>query len=503
VSQATLTKANVSDNGIRMIVWCLLYAVPLAVALLPLFDEDIWWHLRAGQWLLENRTIPQTDPFSSYGLETARPWIAYSWLFETIVAFFHQAFGNPGIVLFRGLMTLAIVAALHRFVARREPHFARAAGLTGLAVLAMLPLLTERPWLFSILFAILTLEVILDVRAGQLAKWHWLLPIVYVVWANLHIQFVYGLFLLGLACLAPVLERVRHGELPSDHADRAGSPGWGRLVLLTALCTAATLVTPFHIRLYQVVLEYATQRAPHIHVYEMQALEFRKFWDWAVLALAAWAVYALAGKPRVSLFEVLLVVAASWFAFKARRDAWFMALAALAVAVPGAVPGAHSMTGQREFLPSRWQLLGLAAGVASLAAYLWVTRINEPTLHEGLRHHYPVEAVTAIRERGLNGRLYNSYNWGGFLMCNLPELPVCIDGRANLHGDDRLDQSMTTFLGQPGWDQNPDLWAARVILAETKSPLVSLLRLDGRFEKVHEDATATVFVARTKRVATR
>ena len=142
MNPASPVKTSVGDNGIRLIVWCLLYMVPLGIALLPLFDEDIWWHLRAGQWLLDNRAIPRTDPFSSYGLETAKPWIAYSWLFEVIVALFHQAFGNAGIVLFRGLMTLAIVLAIHRFVAKREPHFGRAAGLTGLAVLAILPLLT-------------------------------------------------------------------------------------------------------------------------------------------------------------------------------------------------------------------------------------------------------------------------------------------------------------------------------------------------------------------------
>jgi hypothetical protein len=499
VNQTTPIKTSVGDNTIRLIVWCLLYGLPLGVALLPIFDEDIWWHLRAGQWLLDNRTIPQTDPFSSYGLETGKPWIAYSWLFEVIVALFHQAFGNAGIALFRGLMTLAVVAALHQFVAKREPQFARAAGLTGMAVLAMLPLLTERPWLFSILFAILTVDVILDFRCGGSAKFHWLLPIVYMVWANLHIQFVYGLFVLGLACLAPVLERARGGEPDSAHADRAGTPDWRRLVLLTALCTLATLITPFHIRLYQVVLDYATQRAPLVHIYEMQALEFRKFWDWAVLALAGWAVYALARKPRISVFEVLLVVAAAWFAFRARRDAWFMALAALAVAIP-ASPAEVST---RSFLPGRRQFFGLTACLGLLVAHLWMTRVDEPVLHEGLRRHYPVEAVAAIRERGLTGRLYNSYDWGGFLMYHLPELPVCIDGRANLHGDDRVDQSMTTFLGQPGWDQNPDLLAAGVILAETKSPLVSLLRVDSRFEKVHEDETATVFVPRTKQVATR
>lgn len=480
---------SVGEKGVRLAVWALLYLLPLGVALLPLFDEDIWWHLRVGGWVLDHGTVPETDPFSQLGIETGKPWIAYSWLFEVVVTCFYRALGPAGIILFRALLTLAVVAALHRVLARREPRFLVAAGLIAAGVLALLPLLTERPWLFTILFSTLTLDVILDLRAGKRNRLLWLLPLLYVIWANLHIQFIYGLFLLGLACAAPVADRLLRREPDGDHAGRAGSRAWWRLVGLTAVCLAATLANPYHVRVYQVVVEYATQRAPLTHVAEMQALGFRTFWDWCALALVCAGAFALGKRARVSAFDVLLLVAAAWFAFRARRDVWFVVLAAFAV-----VPTREAGILMRNFMPSRRQGLALAGIVGLAAVYLWSTRITPDYMEAGTAHGYPVEAVALVKERGYPGPLFNSYTWGGYLIWQLPELPVSIDGRANLYGDARLDQAMVTWFGQPGWDDNPDLLQARVVIYEAKAPLVSLLRRDQRFELVYEDPTAVVFI---------
>src|SRR5262249_17637666 len=203
-----------------------------------------WWHRRTGQLFFEHGTVPTTDPFSQYGLETGRPLVAYSWGFDVLVYGLHRALGAEGIFLGRAALTLAVLLALHRLLAKREPRFLVAAAVMGLAVLALLLLLTERPWLFTILFATLTLDVVLDLREGRPARGAWLLPVLFALWANLHIQFVHGLFLLGLACAAPLIDRVLGRDTAAGDAARAGSPGWWRLVALTAACAAATVLTP-------------------------------------------------------------------------------------------------------------------------------------------------------------------------------------------------------------------------------------------------------------------
>src|SRR5713101_2922300 len=86
--------ARHEETGRRMVLLILLYLFPVLVTTQQVVDPDIWWHLRTGQWIVEHRTVPITDPFSSYGM--GKPWIAYSWLFEILIYGLYQAFGLVG-----------------------------------------------------------------------------------------------------------------------------------------------------------------------------------------------------------------------------------------------------------------------------------------------------------------------------------------------------------------------------------------------------------------------
>jgi hypothetical protein len=482
-----------------VLVWSALYALPAAVALLPLVDYDMWWHLRTGQWIVTSASVPTSDPFSQYGLETGKPWFAYSWLFEVLAYGVCSLLGYEGIFLVRAVLALAIVAAVHRLVAKREPRLVVAAPLTGLAVLALLPLLNDRPWLFTVLFATLTLDVILDLRASRPARRVWLLPLLFVLWANLHIQFVYGLFLLGLACTAPGCDALLRRTSRGDGADRVGTSRWWTLVAVTAGCTAATLLTPYHVHAYQVVLEYATHRVPTQEIAEFQALRFRDPWDWSVLALGAGAAFALGRRKHVSAFDALLLIVAAWLAFRGRRDIWILVLASVAVittAPPFAVPRLSQPCHPSPFWPTPRQALAVAGLVLPLLIAYAAWASSGDHVASTMEHQYPVEATAFVREQGYRGPLYNHFNWGGYLIWNLPDLPVSMDGRTNLHGDDRIARAMATWRGEPGWEHDPELAAAGVIIADVHAPLTSLLRRDGRFRVVHEDPVAVVFAAR-------
>ena len=162
---AATATPNCSEQPMRRtLILIALYAIPAVVVMRSITDNDIWMNIRAGQWIVAHGAVPGTDPFSTYG--QGRPWVAYSWLFEVLVHGLHEWLGLAGIVVYRALMSYAILASLHRFVARREPRFVVATSLVGIAFFAMLPLLNERTWLFTILFSTLTLDVILDLRRG-------------------------------------------------------------------------------------------------------------------------------------------------------------------------------------------------------------------------------------------------------------------------------------------------------------------------------------------------
>jgi hypothetical protein len=481
------------DRGqvvLRLLMLVAILAIPVVVGLQAGADYDAWWHLRVGEWVVNHGDVPANDPFSSYGQE--RTWVAYSWLFEVVLYVLYCWIGLWGMLLYQAVMAILIVLSLHRFISRRERHFVTSMGIIGVVALAMAMIFQHRPWMCTILFTIWTLDVVIAWREGTSTWRAWLLPVVFVLWANIHIQFVYGLFVLALGCAAPLFDRRLGWQ--AETAMPANSARWWKFVTLSVLCFAATFINPYQAQLYGVIVEYATYQAPFRLVNELRALEFRHIGDWAMLALAGGAVFALGRRRHLSSFDILLLTASAFFAFRARRELWFLSIVSayvLATTRRGNIADADRM----EMSPSRWCWVG-AAVLLTILVTCGLRGLSTSKLEAAVAERFPVSAARHIRESGYEGPLYNDFNWGGYLIWALPELPVAMDGRTNLHGDDRLVQWCRIWAGAPEWRDDPDLARANVILADSASPLTSLLMGDHRFVEVYRDDIATVFIAR-------
>ena len=476
-----------------LIMLVLVYAALGVIVMRPVTDPDLWWHLRTGAWILEHRAVPSTDPFSSYGY--GKPWVAYSWLFEIGLSRLYDAFGLFGPLLYVTLLGLAITVALQRFMMHFEGRFTRSAALTALGLGAMGSIIMPRSYLFSILFFIITLHVLVAVRETHRARPLLVLPPLFAVWANLHVLFIYGLVALGLA----VFESLVHRVLPGKTADAPTQSTLFRPLLLTALgCAAATLITPYHLQLHASIFGLARQAGVYDWVIEVTAMDFRQPGHWLVLGLTLGAAFLLGRQRKLPLFESLLLLVGIVLAFRARRDMWVVVVAALAI-VARCSPG---RTQQEGLLSWRWicaAVVGIALAFGGLAVY---RDVSPRGVEAAVAREYPVAAARIVEERGYGGPLFNPYDWGGYLIWRLPGLRVAMDGRSNIHGDDRIGRSIATWFGARSWASDPELAAANLVIAPINVALTSLLRLDPRFELVYEDAVAAVFVARRASSAT-
>jgi hypothetical protein len=443
-------------------------------------DPDIWLHLLTGKLIAANRAVPYIDTFSAHA--AGRPWIAYSWLFDVLV---HAVYSVSG---YRGLLALTTCVAtattgLTALFLSRFMNLRRALILAFLEYLVLVPLKSPRPWLFTILF--FTIELFLLWIARERGRPAWLLPIVplFVLWANLHIQFVYGLGLIGLFALdasVPASIRAKISAEPSPAL--RGRWFW---VLLTASCMS-TLLNPYGWKLYTMVVEYATQAAPLAYIEEFQAMPFRSIWNWLAILLIGSAVFVL-GRSK-SLVLISSLAAGCFFGFRSQRDIWFpVAVSLLALA-------SEMRKGSPEFARSRC-IYAIAIPLSLLISVSTLTvgdEFSEQALSKGIAEHFPVQASTFIESQHLQSPFFNSYHWGDYLIFRFPKITVSIDGRTDL-SNDYLPRAVNTLTGKGNWSLDPDLKKARTIILERDGALASILRVDSRYRLIYEDNTASVF----------
>jgi hypothetical protein len=485
----TASLENSEKSLRRLVILVLLYCIPASQAMVPFIDPDIWWHFRTGQWIFSHGQVPVTDPFSTYGM--GKPWVAYSWLFEILVYALFTKLGLMGILVFTVSMSFLIALVLHGALRQARLPFIVEVFPMAAALGAMSSLLSPRPWLFSILFFTVELFILFHVRRTDKIAPLVALPLLFVLWANLHIQFIYGLAVLGLFLMEVLLSQLPSLKLYPRHRPNISL---GRMSFLLLACLLATLITPYHFRLYTPIWEYVGQTGAFQVVMEFLPLSFRSLTDWLVIGLTIVAAFVLGWQRAWLPFPTLLLLMGTFLAFRARRDVWVLALAA--VFIISEFGG--FVRSEPSFSFTKVRIICVIV-VLTVAIYLIGLRrqISEQQLESVAERRFPVAAVKFINEKNFPGPLYNHFNWGGYLIWALPRLLVSMDGRTNLHGDQRIEQSFNTWSGLRGWESDPELMKARLIIGDVNHVLTNLLRTDSRFRLVYEDGTAAVFVAST------
>lgn len=476
-----------ADRAARAAVVGLLFAAPALMCFRGLgtcaVDPDVGWHLQSAVWIVQHHALPHTDPFSR--TEAGAAWQEYSWLFDLLLLKLYSWFGLKGLVLYTGAMAAAVAASIYRLVSRTQPDFMRSALLTVAALICVSRDFTPRPWLFTILFFAIELDLLLQFRRIGRARMLLWLPPIFAIWANLHIQFIDGLVVLGIAACEPLLARWTHW----GDRSRSATPLW----IALAACIAAPLLNPYGIGIYRDAWIMGSQPGVLSTVGEMRALAFRSPGDYLLLFLALGAAALLFRRGRPAPFPALLLAMSAVLSFRSSRDSWILAIVAVDLIATALRPADE----QAEKPPAWTVPVMLAVTAAVFVGGFFALQVTNERMLALQAKEMPVQTVNVVRERHYAGPLFNDYNWGGYLIWQLG-LPVTIDGRAGLYGDTNIDRSIKTWAGGPQWASDPDLQSARLVIAPIGDALTQLLRLDSRFQLVYQDKVAAVFILRAQ-----
>lgn len=491
---------NVSEElrgllGRRVVRWIALAGMLLWVAKLAVDykycvrDPDIWWHAKVGDWIVEHLAVPHYGIFSRTAAD--RPWVAYSWGYEVFLSRAYAWFGLMGFGILGVLLTVAIAYTQFWSLRRISGRFWEAWLLAICSLYTFLFVIMPRPVFVSILFYIVLLTVLLEAnRSGKVKILYWL-PAIFFLWANVHIQFVYGLFVLGIfaGCQIALRWAERLNMLPSaiSPATLPTIP----LAIIFGACLLATLISPYGYHLYDVVFLYSNARYSYQIIQELQPLTFTSSNHLVQILLTVGGFCAVGWRKKISLFEFAVMVVASFLAFRTLRDCWFVSTTAAAFIANFPAPELKQHRG--ESLAEGGSLLAVL--VLFLVMLAQNFNFNERSLQRSVSSEFPVDAVNYLRQHPQPGPLYNNLDWGGFLIWYMPQFPVAIDGRNDLYGD-ALDRIFYEAQSGVEYKNDPYLLQSGFVLLSKKYLLATLLRFDTRFKLIYEDKIATIYTRR-------
>jgi len=431
-------------------------AYPLAVASavfiiavgLPSTDSDTYWQLAMGQWMLDHHAFLRQDIFSS--TVAGMHFGVGEWLGQIVFAGSFGAAGWAGVAVLRA--TLLAVAALFvvRLARRGGAPWWISLPLVIAALLVSKITWTDRPQLFTLALFPALLELLLSLPVG-FSRRLLVLPPLFVVWTNLHGGYLLGLAIVAIFAAEAVLTSGRRG-LP--------------LALTATVCVAVTFLNPAPLELAGAAREdflnpprFLTEFLPPDVVTPAGAL-------FAAFVLLVIGTALLRGG---SLLEAMLLAPLLYLAFTAQRQMLFFCFAATAFL--GARLTGLVQTSRRFELPAPVRIpvafvLVIAAIASAFAA----------PVHPDERA-YPAAALATLRQD--SGVLLNEYDWGGYLIFNLPERPVFIDGRYVPYLGGVLADYRALVGLRPGWRDLLDKYNVSELLLRPERPLAVALREDG------------------------
>ncbi len=514
-------------------------ALVVSAAAFPVLtgDGDLASHIRVGELILARHSIPEAYPFS-YTMEGAR-FLGHAWLGEVVLALTHAAGGLAAILVLSGVLIGLCFAVLFRFLVARGVGVYPALAATGLSASGTVLHWLGRSHLFTWYLALLLLVLLESPRARA---W-WMGPL-FVLWANLHGGFTYGILLIGLYLAAAVVDALAARRSGGSVGDREGASGerragtaapdegpaatpvpadprgggvggWRATVsgslrdtsvrrygAFLAWAVAGSLVNPRGPLLYGEIASLLGDASIIDRINEFKSPDFH--WGFAtpflLALLASYAILALR-RERLPTAWLLVLLANTYYALYSARNIPLFMLVAFPLMVIFAARGwralgARPSSAGADFVREKalqgpgWLSFAFALALGALA-------VNEGRLagaqllpNSFSPDRFPVAAVRAARAAGLEGPVFNEMVWGGYLAYAWPERRSFIDGL--LYDGDLLDEYRTIAMARPGWREALAARGIRLALVPPDGALAGHLLDEPGWRLWRCDATAAV-----------
>lgn len=503
-----------ASRMLGFVVGILLVAHLTLLGFFEITSLDTWFHLKEGELYVATHSLPTQDPFAF--TTQGREWIKYSWLADALFYLVYATAGLPGLILLRLSLLFLLAFLLYRIIRGCGLHPLAGVLLVFVASLALRFRLFIRPEILSFLLLLTTMAILLRLQAGPRWAAYALVP-VQIVWTNVHASFVFGIGLPGLVLLANLL--------PGDRV----APGWERLRLdrtrirhlagAVVCLPLAALLNPQGIGL--LLFPLRQNRMIRLTAFP----EWRGVWDlpgldpvwWepviifgvVVLAFVAVGILLWAWEKRFDPVGWGVMLSMGTYAILRNRAVPYFTLAVLPLLALALVRVVRHLPVGTSDRPPRWlERVGIAACLLVLTTSIVDQSFLTQRYPRGFGvapGFFPEAAATFLERHHLDGRVFNSYKFGAYLMWRRwPANQVFIDGRydAILFDEALLEEYFLAHRDPAALDRIAATYGVDILLLDADPERrIAYLTAPSSWARVYWDPVAEVFIRRGERYA--
>jgi hypothetical protein len=369
-------------------------------------DPDFGWHFQMGRLIL-NHGIPQTDPFS-YTM-SSYPVVDHEWLTNIFIT---KTVDTLGYTILAGIFAvIAVTAFTFQLVTVSQKAKRFALPFLFLALLVASGFIGIRPQLITWLFFSVVLIIIRDFALYQ--RYRLFLPLLFILWVNLHGGFAIGIVALFVATAYWIYKH------PAK---------WFGIVTIFLTCIAATFCMPYGIRGWWEVWMTMSDTSLRWEIMEWTPsilVPSIQLWLFIVFSVMFIGRYV----RKFSLLDSLLYGGLLVATLSSVRHAPLWLLIALPLTIESVAFFYQEIT-KIKFAVQRFTVMAkLFMGFIFLLVLFDIQGILYAVGFFGKQSMYPDKAVMYVRTHLSQGQVFSTYDWGGYLIWKLPEKKVYIDGR--------------------------------------------------------------------------
>ena len=288
---------------IQRVMFFTIFALLFSMAVRIPVDTDTWWHIRSGEYTLNEGFIFE-DPFSHTKL--GEEWINHSWGSQIILYGVWEIAQNIGLSLYTAILATAGMAMLYQ-ICRGNVYLRGFVLVIGAATAAVF--WSARPQMISFFLSTVVLYILYKYKYDKVDRL-WFIPPIMLLWGNMHAGFSIGFIFLGGVVAGEIIGNF----LSKDNNDVIGWNGIRKLIIVGLVSVVVLVINPYGFQMLLVPFETVSIGALRDFIQEWNSPNFqgRQTWPFILMIFALIGATGASQNALTGQISSLFVEQCSW-----------------------------------------------------------------------------------------------------------------------------------------------------------------------------------------------